>query len=86
MEKGNWITLPEAAELFGYGHVVSLRNRLRQLRERGLVQDLGNPPSEYTPGAEPRPVRVYWVNPLTMLLDSTAPAEFFSPKRGRRWA
>lgn len=79
-----WISIPQAAKLFGYKQPDSIRRRLRQLRERGLVQDLGNPPQEYAPSNEPRPVRIYWVNPVTMLLDPTASKDLLIPKPGKR--
>ena len=82
----NWLPLAEAAKLLGYGHPDSLRNRLRELRRRGKVLDLGTPPPEYKVGenASSGKVVLYWPNHNTALLRSDAPRELLIPKRGKR--
>ncbi len=47
MQNNEWLPLDLAADHFGYAHKESLRRRLRQLRERGLVCDIGRPPAAY---------------------------------------
>ena len=39
-----WLPLDVAAKHFGYAHKESLSRRLRQLRKRGLIRDIGRPP------------------------------------------
>ena len=84
-ENQEWLPLDLAAEQFGYAHKESLRRRLRQLRERGLVQDIGRPPASYdtTKQKNDAPIVVMWPNPKTALLSSNAPGELLQSKRGR---
>ena len=83
---GEWLTLAEGARHFGYQHVDSLRNRIRQLRKRGKVVDLGSPPSEYQRRTRQGigKVVLFWVNPNTALLRSDASPVILDPRRGRR--
>ncbi len=37
-----WLPLDVAAKHFGYAHKESLSRRLRQLRQRGKVRDIGD--------------------------------------------
>ncbi len=85
-ESENWLSLNEAAKLFGYTNPVSLRNRIRQLRSRGKVLDLGRPPNEYKLGrGEARgKIILYWLNPKIALLRGDAPRDLFIPRRGKR--
>ncbi len=82
-----WLPFSIAATRFGYHHKESLRNRLRQLREQGLVIDTGTPPAEYPIGdatTHENKVVLLWPNPKVALLRSDAPAALLNPKRGRR--
>ena len=83
--KQEWLPLDLAAAQFGYAHKESFRRRLRQLRERGLVRDIGRPPASYE-AIQPKkdaPLNVMWPNPRTALLRSDAPVELLVAKRGR---
>jgi hypothetical protein len=53
-----WLPLDVAAARFGYGHKESLRRRLRQLRKKGKVVDLGKPPPKYPLGEVDNPGKV----------------------------
>jgi len=81
-----WLPLDQAAKHYGYRHADSLRRRLRELRERGYVVDLGNPPSPYKVGKNQSKgkVVIYWPNPNTALIRRDAPAGLLIPKRGKR--
>lgn len=81
-----WLPLEEAAISFGYTHHESLRRRLRQLRGRGLVVDIGNPPVRYKvrQGQTKGKIIIYWPNPKVALLRSDAPLELLNPKQGKR--
>lgn len=81
-----WLPLDIAAKHFGYGHPGSIRRRLRQLREQGLVVDIGNPPSNYPSGGESAEgkVIIFWPNPKTALMRNDAPPDLLIPKRGKR--
>ena len=87
MEEQNqeWLPLDLAAESFGYAHKESLRRRLRQLRERGLVRDIGRPPASYATEArnQDAAITVMWPNPKTALIRSDAPRALLEAKRGR---
>ena len=80
-----WLPLDVAAERFGYAHQESLRRRLRQLRERGLVRDIGRPPANYATNEPPQDtaITIMWPNPKTALLRSDAPEDLLAAKRGR---
>jgi hypothetical protein len=81
-----WLPFDMAATRFGYNHKESLRNRIRQLRERELVVDTGNPPAEYQIGDSTtrKKVVLLWANPKTALVRSDAPVRLLNPKRGKR--
>ena len=81
-----WWPLAQAAKHFGYSHPENMRQRLRQLRRRGVVSDLGEPPAQYPVIKKARAgdVVIFWPNPNTALMRSDVPAEYFIPKRGRR--
>lgn len=81
-----WLPLDVAATWFGYSHPESLRQRLRQLRDRGHVVDIGRPPTSYPVGDANAlgKVVLMWPNPKTALLRSDAPADLLNPKRGKR--
>jgi transposase-like protein len=85
-ESQNWLSLKEAAKRFGYTNPVSFRNRIRQLRSRGKVLDLGQPPTEYKAGRGHGRGKIvlYWLNPGIALLRGDAPRELFIPRRGKR--
>ena len=74
-QNNEWLPLDVAAEQFGYAHKESLRRRLRQLRERGLVRDFGRPPAAYqkVEQREEVPITLMWPNPKTALLHREAP-------------
>ena len=85
IQDNDWLPLDLAADHFGYAHKESLRRRLRQLRERGLVHDIGRPPDAYQK-AEPKeeaPITLMWPNPRTALLHRDTPPELLAAKRGR---
>lgn len=86
VNKAQWLPLHVAAQHFGYQHRESLRRRLRQLRQQGLVQDLGWPPEDYseTKYNEAAQMVLMWPNPQTALLRSDAPRSLLQAKRGRR--
>ena len=87
MNKQNeeWLPLDVAAKRLGYAHKESLRRRLRQLRDRGLVNDIGRPPAAYQKGEpnEKAPITLIWPNPKTALLNREAPPTLLTAKRGR---
>ncbi len=87
IQEYTWLSLTEAARYFGYKHRESFRQRLRQLRQRGYVVDIGDAPTGYVVGEKKvgeDVVVVRWLNSKTALVRSDAPASFFNPKRGRR--
>jgi hypothetical protein len=87
MSKDNqeWLPLDKAATHFGYSHPESLRQRIRQLRRRGHVVDLGRPPGYRVGNSIPeQTVVIMWPNPKTALLSTDSPADFLNPKRGKR--
>ncbi len=81
-----WLPIKEAARLFGYTHPESLRHRLRELRRRGKVLDIGTPPTEYQAGKGEAKDKIilYWPNPGTALIRSDAPNRLLNPRRGKR--
>ena len=81
-----WLPLDDAAKRFGYMHPESFRERLRRLRERGLVVDTGRPPAKYEVGesTEEGEIVLMWANPTTALIRSDAPRNLLNPKRGKR--
>ena len=84
-ETEEWLPLDIAAEQFGYAHKESLSRRLRQLRNRKLVIDIGRPPTSYE-NIKPRKsagIVVMWPNPKTALLRADAPGELLGARRGR---
>lgn len=86
-DKTQWLPLDAAAKHLGYSHPESLRRRLRQLRQRGLVIDLGQPPSGYPVRnnvQKTKAVVVMWANPKTALIRSDVSPELLNPKRGKR--
>lgn len=86
IENTNWLTIGEAAEQLGYNHIESLRYRLRTLRKRGLVADLGNPPKRYPAhtGDTTGMVILQWVNPVAFMVSGDLPANLFDNKQGGR--
>lgn len=86
MDTLEWLPLNAAAAWFGYSYPGSLRRRLRQLRKRGYVIDIGNPPAGYKRNEESESGKVVlmWPNPKTALIRSDAPAELLNSKRGKR--
>ena len=84
-QNNEWLPLDLAADRFGYAHKESLRRRLRQLREQGLVLDVGRPPAVYQEAVpkEEAPIMLMWPNPKTALLHRDAPSELLVAKRGR---
>lgn len=84
----NWLTIPEAQAQFGYSVNDTLTRRLRQLRGRGLVIDLGNPPKTYPVTEDDvdttEKVVVYWINTRTALIRANAPPELLNAKKGKR--
>jgi hypothetical protein len=81
-----WLPLDQAAKHFGYSHPENLRQRLRELRKRGKVADMGKPPLKYPPAkkAIKDKIAIYWINPKTALLSTDVPAGLLVPKRGKR--
>ncbi len=81
-----WLPLDIATERFGYAHKKSLSRRLRQLRQRGFVADIGRPPSPYPVSNSPKKgkVNIMWPNPKTALIRNDAPRDLLNPKRGKR--
>lgn len=81
-----WLPLDQAAKYFGYSHPENLRQRLRALRKRGKVADMGKPPLKYdvVKKAKKDRIVVYWLNPKTALLSIDVPAGLLIPKRGKR--
>lgn len=82
---GKWLPLDVAANHFGYAHKESLSRRLRQLRKRGLVRDIGRPPEAYqeTENNVEASITIMWPNPKTALMDGAAPPALLTAKRGR---
>ena len=80
-----WLPLDAAARQFGYAHKESLSRRLRQLRERGKVRDIGRPSVPYrgTEQQEDAVITIMWPNPKTALLQIDAPPELLTANRGR---
>ena len=85
-ETDKWLPLDQAAGRLGYTHPESLRRRLRVLRMRGKVIDLGKPPQEYKVGKGETKDKIvlYWANANTALLRSDPPAGLLIPRRGKR--
>jgi hypothetical protein len=84
-ESEEWLPLDIAAERLGYAHKESLSRRLRQLRKRGKVRDIGRPPVPYRDtrhGADAEIV-IMWPNPKTALLCNDAPSSLLRSSRGR---
>lgn len=81
-----WLPLDEAAQKFGYAHKESLARRLRQLRRRGQVVDLGHPPEPYRPSKATAKTAIVllWPNPKTALLRRDAPAMWLDARPGKR--
>ena len=80
-----WLPLDIAAKQFGYAHKESLSRRLRQLRVRGLVRDIGRSPAAYRDQEkkEDAAITIMWPNPKTALLEINAPKELLTANRGR---
>jgi len=84
-ETEEWLPLDIAAEQFGYAHKESLSRRLRQLRNRKLVIDIGRPPTSYE-NIKPRNsavIVIMWPNQKTALLRNDAPSSLLQSSRGR---
>lgn len=80
-----WMSLYQAAAHFGYKHPESLRQRLRKLREKGDLVDIGSPPARYKAGkSDFRKIVVFWINSRTPLIRSDAPQNLLIPLRGKR--
>ena len=81
-----WLPLEDAATRYGYAHKESLSRRLRQLRQRGFVADIGHPPGKYAnrPNNENAAIILMWPNPITTLIHQDAPATLLDSKRGKR--
>lgn len=81
-----WLPLEEAAIRYGYAHKESISRRLRQLRKRGHVSDIGRPPTEYAnnPKPEKTAIVLMWPNPKTALIHQDAPAELLDSRQGKR--
>ena len=80
-----WLPLDIAARQFSYSHKESLSRRLRQLRERGVVRDIGRPPVAYrdtVPKADAE-ITIMWPNPKTALLRNDGPSSLLQSSRGR---
>jgi hypothetical protein len=87
MVKGDsdWMSLAQAAARLGYKHAESLRHRLRQLRRRGELVDVGSPPDRYKTGnADSHHVVLFWVNSRTPLIRGDVRTSLLIPRRGRR--
>jgi hypothetical protein len=82
----DWLPLDVAAKKYGYADKTSFFRRLKQLRERGYVVDVGRPPDTYPIGDEHTQHKtvILWPNPKVSLVRSDAPAKLFNPKRGKR--
>lgn len=80
-----WLPLDIAAERFGYAHKESLSRRLRQLRKRGKVRDIGRPTVAYrdTEQIADAEIVIMWPNPKTALLRNDAPPALLRSNRGR---
>ena len=85
-EISKWLPLEEAATRYGYAHKESLSRRLRQLRKRGHVADIGNPPRQYANSLKPEkaPILLMWPNPTAALIHEDAPTELLDSRRGKR--
>ena len=84
-ETEEWLPLDIAAKQFGYAHKESLSRRLRQLRERGMVRDIGRPPVAYR-DTEPKvdaAITIMWPNPRTAMLRYDASLALLQSNRGR---
>lgn len=80
-----WLPLDVAATKFGYTNKTSFYHRICQLRQQGLVADIGRPPAKYKSKVKPDlPVVIMWPNSRTALLRSDAPAKLFNSRRGKR--
>ena len=84
-QNGEWLPLDVAAQQYGYAHKESLSRRLRQLRKRGKVRDIGRPPVAYRDNEqkEDAEITIMWPNPKTALLRNDAPSPFLQSSRGR---
>jgi hypothetical protein len=82
----DWLTLEQASKHFGYSHPENLRQRLRDLRKRGQVIDIGKPPAKYEAAKRevPGKVIIYWPNARTALMRRDVPGGLLIPKRGKR--
>jgi hypothetical protein len=81
----DWLTFDDVAEQFGYNNVTSFRRRLRELRSKGSVIDLGKPPSEYKVGEQEQgKVNIYWLNARTALIHKDVPRSLLNSKKGKR--
>lgn len=79
-----WLPLDVAAKHFGYAHKESLSRRLRQLRKRGLIRDIGRPPDVYDVEQKvDAAITIMWPNPKTALLYSEVSPSLLVAKRGR---
>jgi hypothetical protein len=85
-ENYSWLPFDDAAKKYGYSHVESLRRRIRDLREQGLVVDIGKPPLPYKLGNNEAQnmIIIYWPNHNTALIRSDAPSALLNPKLGKR--
>ena len=83
-----WLSVRNAAQKFGYCNQESLRRRLRQLRKRGFIVDVGEPPSKYVKERNKHTnqskIYLYWSSPTTMFIRADAPKHFLNSKRGKR--
>lgn len=82
-----WLPLDVAIEQFGYAYKESLSRRLRQLRQRGYVIDIGRPPAAYPVSSSPQKgkINIMWPNPKTALIRSDTPLNLLHAKRIRRF-
>ena len=85
-ENYTWLPFDEAAKHFGYGHLESLRRRIRDLREQGYVVDIGKPPPPYKVGDDQTQNKIilYWPNHNTALIRSDASPDLLNPRLGKR--
>ena len=85
-EISKWLPLEEAATRYGYAHKESLSRRLRQLRKRGHVADIGRPPKKYANSLKPEKgtILLMWPNPTATLIHEDAPTELLDSRRGKR--
>ena len=84
-ETEEWLPLDVAAKHFGYAHKESLSRRLRQLRKRGLIRDIGRPPDAYHDKEikSDAAITIMWPNPKTALLYHKVSPTLLTAKRGR---